>query len=716
MAEQNKTLRLDQILIYEGLITEEQVKQALSDQKEKGGKFGSHLLYNKFINETNLVRALAKQLNCRAVILTNLAIPEKILELIPAKFAVAKKVIPFDYDLNSNVIKFACDNPLDETLKKELIFVTGHGKIELFLAAELVLNTAIAKHYLDYDTENLDNYLLELPKIYDEYMVKQFTGEASGGTKVVNEPNNRKVLIVSDCKDIIPHLKKLFEDDSFEVDTIDSADDAITKLGDVTYHSVYIQDTVSGDYIDLIDRVRKLSPSTEIRYYESVPSLILDRRTHEVEASLMAQNLKLLTSLLTDKDKLAENHNEIVGKFVQKLCGRLELPFKERTSIINAAYIHDLAKFYYPEEYKENSDFRAIIAKTIKLLVSLNYSPVIIEILRSMYKDLKKKFTKRLPIEILGGNIITIADLVAHSMDVNEKLTFEKFETIKRKIKDLTGDLFLAEVAEAFVEMIEESIIHESEKLPFNQIMLYNRYSELTDSLETRLISDQFRTITVDNPNTFLELFKRSKPDFIIMLFNDSVDAVKNEIQKIAALGLNFNTLPTFVMTKSETVTALAPVIEMGVEDILSNEGNIELLIAKLRKLQNEITEHASQKIEIADASGTKGLLKDMDLIDLIQVMGSGKRTLKLTVTSETNSEFPLMLFMDKGNIVFAQYADNLGPEAVYKAISWKDGSWRVESCESDDIPEHNNDLSNESILMEGCRLLDETRNINQEV
>ena len=52
--------------------------------------------------------------------------------------------------------------------------------------------------------------------------------------------------------------------------TTDSADDAIDLIGNQQFHTVFIKDSVPGDYIDLIDRVRKSSPNGRGSwYYES---------------------------------------------------------------------------------------------------------------------------------------------------------------------------------------------------------------------------------------------------------------------------------------------------------------------------------------------------------------------------------------------------------------------------------------------------------------
>jgi hypothetical protein len=66
-------------------------------------------------------------------------------------------------------------------------------------------------------------------------------------------------------------------------------------------------------------------------------------------------------------------------------------------------------------------------------------------------------------------------------------------------------------------------------------------------------------------------------------------------------------------------------------------------------------------------------------------------------------------LFMDKGRLIHGTAGDRTGPEAVYRVIAWEeDGEFTVHQEES--FPDATIQASTESLLMEGCRLLDERR------
>jgi len=698
--------RLDEILVREGLVSEEQVREALLRQKAHGGKLGSQLLYHRHIDEAGLVKALTLQFDCEGVILSNLNIPEHVVAMIPERVVLAREVIPFDYDPENNILKIACENPSDKSLIDELNFVGAGKQIKLFVAAELALKTAIAKYYQGADVSLDDNLLLDIPDCATD----------TGKVPIVATPDaspqeglsaKHVILLVTDEEYSGPLLKSLLERDNFQVIMTDSADDAIDFIGNRTFHTVLIKDTVSGDYLDLIDRLRKTSPRTVVRYYESASVLLINQETIATEGDLLLKNLDLFSSLLAFKGKLPDNHSGAVGQYVDKLCRKLGLPNKDRLLIANAAYLHNLALFYYRMD--ENQDQRLMISRTAKLLSSLNYSPLVVEILKSMYKDLKGRFTKRLPIEALGGNILTIVDLFCDSFPSNEKLSLNKFDVIKKKIRDLTGKLFLGEVVEAFIGMIQDEILQTQTNEKHSQIMIFTDEPGPLCTIEMRLKNEGFRIVSQSSVESFASLFSRSQPDIVILLIHGDKDQVTDMAGQFIAHEVDFDQVPTFLLVDGASSSELTELLDRGVEDIMALNVNLDMLITKLRKIDDRIQGEKEKNVEMTESpTGTRGRLTDINLIDLLQALGPARKTCQLTVTLSGSDSGKLIIYLNKGVIVHAQLGDIPGAEAVYEGIGWTYGSWLVEQITPDDLPAPNNTLPNESILMEGCRLLDE--------
>jgi response regulator RpfG family c-di-GMP phosphodiesterase len=695
VSENNTAMRLDEILIREGLVTEEQVRKALEYQKEHGGRIGSHLMRLGFVDETGILRALSIQFECEAVVLSGLEIPADIIETIPANVAIARIVIPFAYDTSTDTLSIACHNPKDESLLNELKFVAGGRRVKLYVAAELPLKAAVARFYMvEPHTSGVE---VPAPAGTGSLPVHDETGE------VQTIPPRGSILLVSDEMDADAPLRHALEQQDYKIVITTSADEAIEVIGSQSFHTVFIRDTVQGDYIDLIDRLRKVSPRTNVRYYESSAQLLLNTEGNQMINDLVVKNLQLFTSLLSSRENLDENHAGTVGLYVDRLCRQMGIPDKDRLNITNAAYVHDMSRFYYGES-QSAPDCRTRIQLTAKLLDSLNYSPLIIEILRSMYINLRQKYTKRLPIETLGGNIVTIVDIFCENVSMREKMSLDKFEAVRNNLTSLSGKLFLPEVVRAFVEMIEEEILIEPTSEKYNQALMYCEDLDTVAPLSKRLKDEGFRPVALDAVDRFVELYQRSRPDMMIIVSEGRAARAITLVDELIRRGIEIMKVPTFLLTGQEAAAELTSMFERGIEDIIPLENSLDLLVVKMRKLRARVESKAKSQTG-TEGKGTAGSLEAMNLIDLLQALGPSGKTARIQVISNGAE---LALYLDKGRITFAQVGEKTGAQAVYEALAWSAGNWIVQPVADGDLPEPNNEHPNESILMEGCRLLDE--------
>jgi predicted DNA-binding protein (UPF0251 family) len=151
--------------------------------------------------------------------------------------------------------------------------------------------------------------------------------------------------------------------------------------------------------------------------------------------------------------------------------------------------------------------------------------------------------------------------------------------------------------------------------------------------------------------------------------------------------------------------------LEQGLEDVIPADDNLNLLLIKMKKIQARIEAKAKEREEVVQQSGAVGHLEDMNLIDLLQALGPSRKTAKLTINAASKK---LVVFLNQGDIIYAECGDKVGAEAVYEGISWASGTWNIQPVTPQNLPEPNNFYSNESIMMEGCRLLDESGRIEQ--
>lgn len=95
MSGSTKRIRLGDFLLEEGLITQEQLQQALRDQKSESGKLLGELLVDSgVIKPSTLVRALANKLGLKGVLLRHGLLDPALFSLIGEEEAERLKVIP----------------------------------------------------------------------------------------------------------------------------------------------------------------------------------------------------------------------------------------------------------------------------------------------------------------------------------------------------------------------------------------------------------------------------------------------------------------------------------------------------------------------------------------------------------------------------------------------------------------------------------------------
>lgn len=147
MGINRRRLRLGDLLISQGIITEEQLQRGLELQKEKGCKLGEALVEGNIVSEETIVKTLGEQLHLAYVDLTNAKIEDEILNLVPSALLKKHMMIPFEYAAdNPNVIRVAMVDPLDIEAADDINIVTNL-QVETVITTRRSLNMALDKYF-----------------------------------------------------------------------------------------------------------------------------------------------------------------------------------------------------------------------------------------------------------------------------------------------------------------------------------------------------------------------------------------------------------------------------------------------------------------------------------------------------------------------------------------------------------------------------------------
>ncbi len=142
-----KKIRIGDVLVAAGAITEEQLQEGLAKQKETGRKLGNALVDLGFISNDMLITVLTTQLGIDYIELKGAKIEEKVIHMVPESMVTKYQAIPIEVDPdNPNILKVAMADPMDIMAMDDIGLVTNL-QVEPMLASEEAIRAAIDKYY-----------------------------------------------------------------------------------------------------------------------------------------------------------------------------------------------------------------------------------------------------------------------------------------------------------------------------------------------------------------------------------------------------------------------------------------------------------------------------------------------------------------------------------------------------------------------------------------
>ena len=138
------TRRLGDLLVAEGLITEEQLGKALAEQKGTTEKLGSVLLKLNFVHEEQLIGFLSRQYGIPSITLSQLDVDPEVLKLVPA--AIAKKYEVLPITRQGSALTLAMADPTNVFALDDIAFMTNL-QVTPVVASQAAIRKAIERTY-----------------------------------------------------------------------------------------------------------------------------------------------------------------------------------------------------------------------------------------------------------------------------------------------------------------------------------------------------------------------------------------------------------------------------------------------------------------------------------------------------------------------------------------------------------------------------------------
>ncbi len=306
--------KLGQLLITAQLITEEQLRDAVSLQRKEGGRLGANLVRLGYLSEEGLVGFLSRQWGVPAINLSDYKIDPSVLKLVPAD--VARKYFIIPVARVGATLTIAMADPSNVFVIDDVKFMTGY-KVEVVVSGESSILHAISAHYRNggsapAETKNATSKVL----VAKDYTLSD--GEFAGNDMLASHDDGMTIDVDAFNKVVGEALGDIEVVDERDEETAQEVERPIVKL-------------VNGI---LINAIKERSSDIHIEPYEN--SLRVRQRVDGVMYTVMNLPVKI-KSAVTSRIKImanldiAERRLPQDGRIKLKLGKKREVDFRVST-------------------------------------------------------------------------------------------------------------------------------------------------------------------------------------------------------------------------------------------------------------------------------------------------------------------------------------------------------------------------------------------------
>jgi type IV pilus assembly protein PilB len=137
-------VKLGELLLKENMVTPQQLQEALSHQRNNGGKLGKAFVSLGYVRDEEITSLLSRQYGVPSINLDHFEVDPAIIKIIPAETARKYQILPLSR--SGATLTIAMADPTNVFAMDDIKFMTGYN-VEPVVASEISLEDAIEKYY-----------------------------------------------------------------------------------------------------------------------------------------------------------------------------------------------------------------------------------------------------------------------------------------------------------------------------------------------------------------------------------------------------------------------------------------------------------------------------------------------------------------------------------------------------------------------------------------
>ena len=627
-----KKVRLDQILLRMGAVSEEQIRKALLRQKSRGGKLGSNLLYYRFVTEDQMVQALAEQFAVSGVRLSRCEIPEDVVKRIPVKIAEEHVALPFRFDREKGELHVAIADPEDAEALSLLRRTSGVPRIILYIAPESWIRSKIASLYHGRADASSQDYVIDLPDLFADEKEKRSARSAESRETGGKSPPRAGVLLFTGQVFLKNVLPSVFEREGVRLSVATSADQIIEALKAAECDRVLVSEDVREEFEQFLSGPGSRIAVPEATYFGTVASALLENPVpyEKMFESLLAAVRRITAPRsvgFTGSPPYALISKEIVevgrglglGRVVVdglRIAAHLLTPPMEGT---NGAAI----------PAPPGANLFGDLDASIQVARSLEF-PWDIAACMQLLGTAAPAGDSPSPKGEEERALSTAAGLLALVWYRHRELPSLRGgsggdpEALKSGLRAQAGRLAPSSVVEAYVRVLEQSDLFSGAG---KDIVVVGEADPRSSGLVLELKQHGFRVAQVDDLAEARKIYLRRRPAAIVLRVDESLSAADAFCRFLREEEGDADTV-LFAVTPRSEPSFLLNLMDTWFSDVFTLPMNGQVVVARISRALSGREKGAGGPA----GHGFSATFKDLSFVDLVQALGTGGKNVRMRI------------------------------------------------------------------------------------
>ncbi len=235
------------------------------------------------------------------------------------------------------------------------------------------------------------------------------------------------------------------------------------------------------------------------------------------------------------------------------------------------------------------------------------------------------------------------------------------------------------------------------------KILIVDDNPSVLKLLNISLTKAGYNIIEAENGEEAFEVANENLPDLIISdIMMPQMDGL--ELCWMIRENSKIPMVPFIFLTSFDDPETEVKGFRAGADKYLNKPIERKDLLEKVQELlsrKNKVSDVAKKEL---DNKGFAGDLSDLSIVELVQMLNLNRKSGVLHIETDIGGE----IYLKDGQLHAAKCSDLEGENAVYKLVEQQDGKFNFEI--SDVTIERNVENSTMNVIMEACRIMDESR------